>query len=71
MVFFYTSQLVQNSAQYFSAFKSCHLSFLGYITSNRKPSNVEEIVIEVFTKYRSLQNDNVEFRGVKLGIETL
>ena len=38
---------------------------------NRKPFIVEEFVLEVFTKNRSLQNDNIEFRGVKLGIETL
>ena len=42
----------------------------GIYDGNRNPSNVEEIVVEFFTKHRSLQNDDIEFRGVKMGIET-
>ena len=32
---------------------------------NRKSSNVEDFLLEVFTEYINLQNDNIEFRGVR------
>ena len=36
---------------------------------NKKPSNVEDFVLDFFTEYRNLRNDGVEFGGVKLSIE--
>ena len=36
---------------------------------NKKPSNVEDFVLDFFKKYWNLQNDGVEFQGVKLSIE--
>ena len=32
---------------------------------------MKEFALEFFTKHRNLQNDDGEFRGVKLGIEIL
>ena len=67
MVFFYTSQLLLNFGQYFVAFISYHLSMLGYVTLIRiYPYNVEEFVLEIFTKCRKLLNDNLEFKEVRL-----
>ena len=67
MVFFYTSQLLLNSGQYFVAFISYHLSMLGYVTLIRiYPYNVEEFVLEFFTKCRKLLNDDLEFKEVRL-----
>ena len=42
---------------------------VGIYCGNRKWSNVKEFVLEFFTKYRNLQNDDGEFRGVKVDIE--
>ena len=36
---------------------------------NKKPSNVKDFVLDFFTEYRNLQNDGVEYGGVKLRIE--
>ena len=36
---------------------------------NKKPSNVEDFVLDFFTEYRKSRNDGVEFGGVKLSIE--
>ena len=38
---------------------------------NKKSSNLEEFVLELFTKYRNSQNEDREFRGVRLDIEIL
>ena len=67
MVFFYTSQLLLNSGQCFVAFISYHLSTLGYVTLiGIHPYNVEEFVLEFFTKCRKLLNDDIEFKEVRL-----
>ena len=67
MVFFYTSQLLLNSGQYFVAFISYHLSTLGYVTLiGIHPYNVEEFVLEFFTKCRKLLNEDLEFKEVRL-----
>ena len=41
---------------------------VGIYYGNKKWSNVKEFVLEFFTKYRNLQNVDIEFRGVKLRI---
>ena len=44
---------------------------LGIYYGNKKSSNLEEFVLEFFTKYRNSQNKNIEFRGVRLDIKIL
>ena len=59
--------IIANSGQHFVAFISYHLSMLGYVTLIRiHPYNVEEFVLEFFTKCRKLLNDDLEFKGVRL-----
>ena len=44
-------------------------SIVAIYYGNKKPSSVEDFVLDFFTEYRNLRNDGVEFGGVKLSIE--
>ena len=70
MVFFYTSQV--SGAQFWPILCLFHKLppfIVAIYYGNKKPSNVEEFVLDFFTEYRNLRNDGVEFVGVKLSIE--
>ena len=59
------------SAQFWSilcCFHKLPSAIVGTYYGNKKRSNVKEFVLEFLTKYRNLQNVDIEFREVKLCI---
>ena len=60
-----------SSGQYFDAFISYHLSLLSYITVIGSHPMWKSLLLSFFTKYKNLQNGDIEFKGKRLGIEIL